>query len=119
SLATVTITVRPINDAPTLAVATFSVPENSAAGTAVGTAAGADVDGDALAYRIVAGNAGGAFAINSATGAITVANKDMLDYETTPVFTLTVRTTDPSGLYAEAAVTVKLIDVVEPRRVGA
>ena len=38
----------------------------------------------AITYSITAGNTGGAFAINAATGAITVANSGALDFETTP-----------------------------------
>ena len=53
-----------------------------------------DRDGQALAYSIVAGNTGGAFAIDPVTGAITVANPAALDFETTPVFVLTVSATD-------------------------
>ena len=53
------------------------------------TGADNDRDGQPLTYSIAAGNVGGAFAIDSATGAIKVANSAALDFETTPVFNLT------------------------------
>ncbi|MBL8866932.1 MAG: tandem-95 repeat protein [Planctomycetia bacterium] len=116
NLATVTITVRPVNDRPTLARAEFSVAENSPAGTSVGTIVGADVDGDALTYAITGGNRNGAFAIDPATGVITVANAAALDFETTRTFRLTVRVTDPSGRSDGARVVIRLLDVNENRR---
>ena len=115
---TVTITVAAVNDEPALAGATFAVAENSPAGTAVGRVAGTDVDGDPLTYSLVGGNAGGAFAVDPATGTITVANPALLDYETTPRFGLTVRAADPSGASADAAVTVDVTDVAEVLRVA-
>jgi VCBS repeat-containing protein len=93
--ATVVITVTDQNDAPTLNDAVFALPENSANGTAVGSVTATDPDaGQAFTYAITAGNGAGGFAINPATGAITVANSAALDFETTPVFTLTVSATD-------------------------
>jgi large repetitive protein len=119
NIATVNITVNPVNDAPTLNNYAYSIPENTPNGTQAGTVTGSDIDGDTLAYSIVGGNTGGAFAVNAATGAITVANSAMLDYETTPVFNLTVRATDPGNLSDDATVTIRLTDVSEPpRRIG-
>jgi len=66
-----------------------------------------------LTYSIVGGNTGGAFAINAATGQITVANTTAVDFETNPTFTLTVRVADNGSpvLSALATVTVILNDV--------
>ncbi|MEP6889825.1 MAG: cadherin-like domain-containing protein, partial [Nitrospirota bacterium] len=64
-------------------------------------------------YSITAGNTGGAFAINAATGAITVANSAALDFETTPSFTLTVQASDGT-LSDTAAITVNLNNLNEP-----
>ena len=101
------------NRAPVVNNQSFSVSENSPAGTVVGTVAASDPDGNTLSYSITAGNTGGAFAINASTGALTVANSAALDYETTPQFSLTVRVADPGGLSDTASVTVSLIDVAE------
>jgi hypothetical protein len=111
--ATVSVTVVPVNDAPTVTDAEFTLPELSPPGTVVGTVAGTDPDGDPLAYAITAGNTAGAFAIHPQTGKITVANAMALDFETTPVFTLTVRVQDPGGLTDTGTVTVRLTDVPE------
>ncbi|MFM9961234.1 MAG: beta strand repeat-containing protein [Planctomycetaceae bacterium] len=114
--ATVSLSIAAVNDAPTLSPATFSLPENSANGTSVGTASTSDPDvGDTKSFAILSGNTGGAFAINAATGAITVANTAVLDFETTPTFTLSVRVTDGGGLTSTANITVNLTDVVETK----
>ncbi|MFO1004813.1 MAG: NF038122 family metalloprotease [Planctomycetaceae bacterium] len=69
--------------------------ENVANGTIVGTVVASDVDaGQRLTYAIVDGNTGNAFAINPTTGQITVRNRLAVDYETNPVFQLTVQVTD-------------------------
>ncbi len=88
--------VIPTNQAPVVTPATFSIPENSPNGTNVGTpVAFTDADpGQTHTYAITAGNSGGAFAINAATGQITVANSAALDFEVTPTFSLTVQVTD-------------------------
>lgn len=111
-----TISVTDVNETPTLGGRKFSLPENTANGTAVGALTGADPDiGQTLSYSITAGNADGAFAIDSATGQITVANSAALDFEKTRKFTLQVLVTDSGGpnLSAAAAVTVNLTNVNE------
>ena len=71
--------------------------------------------GQTLAYQITAGNASGAFAIDSHTGQLTVANAAALDFETTPTFSLTVQVTDSgsSALSASATMTINLSNVNE------
>ncbi|WP_297696753.1 DUF2341 domain-containing protein, partial [uncultured Eudoraea sp.] len=79
---------------PVVTASAFSIDENSANNTVVGTVAAYDPDvGDTLTYAITAGNTNGAFAIDN-SGVITVANSAALDFETNPVFTLTVEATD-------------------------
>ena len=114
NLATVTLTVDPVNDAPEASDATFSLDENSADGSVVGTVSASDVDaGDTLSYAITGGDPTGAFAIDSATGEITVADSSQLDFETTPAFNLTVTVTDSGGLTGSAAVSVNIDNVNE------
>lgn len=114
---TVTINITDVNEAPVVTGGTFSLPENSANTTAVGTATGTDVDlpAQTFTWAITAGNTGGAFAINPATGAITVATTAALDFETNPSFALTVQATDNGAPTASgtALVTVNLINVNE------
>ena len=66
-------------------------------------------------YAITAGNTAGAFAIDALSGEITVANSTALDYETNPVFALTVEVTDSLGLTDAATVTINLSNVNEAR----
>ena len=114
--ATVTINVTDAggNEAPTIAAQTFSVAEDAAANTPVGTVTATDADNDGLTFTITAGNAigntGDAFAIGAGTGAITVAGT--LDHETTPTYTLTVQVSDGTAT-ANAAVTINVTDVNE------
>ncbi len=111
-----TISVNPVNDAPVLNNQSFSVDENAANGTSVGTVVASDPDaGDGLTYSITAGNTDGAFALDADTGEITVANRAALDYEAHPTFTLTVEVID-SGIPRRtdsATVTIRLHDVSE------
>ncbi len=113
---TITINLNDVNEAPVVSAATFSVDENSANGTVVGTVSASDPDaGQTLTYSIQAGDPNGAFAINASTGQITVANGSLLDYETTPSYSLTVRATDnaSSPLFGEATITINLNNVIE------
>ena len=109
------ITVTPVNDPPTIVPQTFTIAENSPNGTSVGTVAVVDPDlGDTKLFAITAGNASGAFAINQSTGAITVANSQLLNFEATPTFALTVQVTDSGNQSASNTITINLTDVVEP-----
>jgi uncharacterized protein VirK/YbjX len=112
---TVTINLTNVNEAPHVNAATFTIAENSAVNTAIGTVQGSDPDaGDPLTYSITGGNSLGAFAINSQTGAISVANVASLDFETHPTWPLTVQVTDSHGLTNTATVTINLTNVNEP-----
>ena len=111
--ASVTINLNDLNEAPTINDAAFNVDENATNGTAVGNVPVTDPDaGDTHVYSITAGNTGGAFAIDN-TGNITVANLTALNFETTPVFTLTVQIKDQggTGLTDTATITVNLNDL--------
>lgn len=115
--ATITIDINNLNETPVYADATYSLAENTANGASVGTATATDPDAaQTLTYSITAGNGAGVFAINAATGAITVADNTLLDYETQATsYALTVRATDngAGALYDDAAVTVNLTNLNE------
>jgi len=116
SSAVFTVSVLDINETPNLSNQTFTLNENSVAGTLLGTVVASDPDFDPLTYAITAGNTSGAFSINSATGELYVANAAALDFETTPVFNLTVRVTDDGTptLNRTATITVNLNNVTVP-----
>lgn len=104
------------NDAPIVANETWNLAENTAAGTAIGTVSASDPNpGQSLSYAIVAGNTGGAFAINANTGVVSVAQSAALDFETTQVFTLQVQATDNGtpALSGTGTITIHLQNVVE------
>jgi outer membrane biosynthesis protein TonB len=111
---TVAITVT--NTAPTVPDQVLSIDENSALGALVGTVIATDPDlADPLTYTIISGNSAGAFSIDAATGQIRVANPTLLDFETTPTYTLQVQVSDSGtpSLSDTANVTIQLNDVFE------
>jgi hypothetical protein len=69
-----------------------------------------DQDRDALVYSLRAGTP---FAINSATGVLTMASGS-LDFESTPSHAVSVTCTDPSGASATATITINVLDRPEP-----
>ena len=80
--ATITFNINDLNERPTLNNATFTLDENAANGTPVGTMVGTDPDGgDSLTYSIIGGNIGNAFAIDPVTGEITVNDISALNFE--------------------------------------
>lgn len=106
----------PVNQTPIVVAADFQLAENSAAGTTVGLAAANDPDaGQTLSYSIVGGNEAGAFAIDPATGEITVADSSALDFETQSLFELTVEVTDNGSPQASAlgVFSIHLLDQLE------
>jgi len=101
---------EPENTAPDVADQTFSVKEDVADGTAVGTVKATDAEKDKLAFSITSGNTGNAFAIAECAGTITVA--ETLDFETTPTYTLKVSVSD-GKLSSNANIIVNITDVDE------
>ncbi len=98
------------NDAPEFDSASyvFSVAEDAASGVEMGRVSATDPDADALIYSIEAGNGDRRFAIDGATGAITV--RAALDYEKASVYALAVRADDGNGGTARTAVLIGLIE---------
>lgn len=92
---TITINLINVNEAPIINDQSFSVVQNSAVGTTVGTVTASDPDaGQTLTYTILSGNTNSAFVINSSTGVLSVNNSSAINYTTTPAFTLVVKVTD-------------------------
>ena len=111
----VTVSLTDVNEAPAFADdvdTTLSVPENSAAGTSVGSAVTAtDPDDDALTYTL-SGTDAASFDIGSSTGQITTRADVTYDYESKSSYSLTVEASD-GKLSDSVAVTVSLTDVTE------
>jgi hypothetical protein len=116
SQATVTVSLTNVNEVPVINNQAFSVAENSANGTNVGTVVASDPDaGQTLTYSILSGNTSGAFAINASTGVLTVANSLALNFEMIPSFALVVKVQDngTGTLSSQATVTVSLTNINE------
>ncbi len=96
----------PVFDAPSYI---FTVAEDAAAGTAVGTVTATDSQGDTVSYAITEGNDDGVFAIDSATGQVTVASP--LDYAATPVHLLSIEAGDQHGNASTASAQVSVTSV--------
>lgn len=113
-IGTVTITVNGANDAPNFTGNTgpFSVTENVAIGTFVGSVSAPDPDGGStVAYAITGGNAAGDFTINAQTGVITTAGA--IDFESIPSYNLTVQASDGMGGLDTTPVTINVGNIVD------
>lgn len=108
--ATVTVNVTDVAEDPTFSPATytFSVAEDAAFGTTVGTLSATDPQNDISSYSITAGDPNSVFNVDSA-GNVTV--QGSLDFETTTTYTLTVQVQDMGGHNDTATVTVNVTDV--------
>ena len=110
--AQVTVTVRPLNDAPAFAAATAerSVSANAQPGANVGVPVIAtDVDDDALTYSL----SGASDFVIDDTGQIQVAPGVTLDRERTPSYDATVTATDRSNASDSITVTINVSNVNE------
>jgi PKD repeat protein len=99
NLATVAITVTPVNDAPTAANQALSTPEDTALPLTLG---GGDVDGDALEFAVVAGPAHGTLSGTAPALVYTPA----ADYHGPDAFTFTASDGQASSNVATVAITV-------------
>jgi Ca2+-binding RTX toxin-like protein len=109
----VAVTVNVTDVAPVVTAAqVFSIDETASTDATVGTVATTG-DKSSVVFSIVSGNTGGAFAMNAATGAITLASAGVLSRETTPSYTLTVRATDGTTM-SDVGVTVNVNATTPP-----
>ncbi|MYB77252.1 MAG: hypothetical protein F4X83_09185, partial [Chloroflexi bacterium] len=108
-------TAHPCNQAPAFGseTYTFTVAEDAATGTTVGTVSATDPnDEDSVTHSITAGNGDGKFSIDGSSGSITVAAA--LDYETTMAYSLTVQASDgKENGTATATVAITVTNVAE------
>ncbi len=115
--ATVTVNLLNVNEPPVIANQAFSINENSANGTTVGSIVASDPDaGQTLTYSILSGNTSGTFTINASSGVLSVADSTALDFEVTPFFALIIKVQDngTGTLNSQAKITINLLDVNEP-----
>lgn len=110
--ATINISVSDIE--PMVSNQNLAVDENASNGESVGTVALDPGDQNSVTFSITDGNLEGAFAINSSTGEITVANTPVIDFEQRPSFDLTVEVTDDGGTTTDTAIVTVDINDVSP-----
>ena len=101
---------EPANIAPRGLDATLALDENSPNGVILHTVGASDTNGDILFFNIDRGNTNNAFAIDEATGTLSVNNSFALDHESNTSFTLVVRVSD-GRLYDNVILTINLNDV--------
>jgi cadherin domain-containing protein/parallel beta helix pectate lyase-like protein/type IX secretion system substrate protein len=103
-----------LNNHPEISAQYFSVNENAANTTIVGTCTATDIDGDGYGFSILSGNTNNAFAISS-SGEVTVNTSSELDFETVPdnKYELIVQAEDDGigTLLDTCVVTINLNDV--------
>jgi hypothetical protein len=114
---TITIDITDVNEVPVIPVTgPFSVAENAGVNTVVGSVSATDPDaGQTITYSITGGNTGNVFSINTATGAIRIANTTYFDYELQSSYNLTIRATDngAGALFTSRTITIHVTDVAE------
>lgn len=88
-----------------------SIAEGAANGTYTGlTASSSDVNGGTVTYSLT-DDAGGRFAIDPSSGAVTVADGTLLDFETATAHVITVAAADESGAFTTQDFTIAVTDV--------
>ena len=110
------ITVDDTNDnAPIITAAqSFSIDENSANGSAIGTVVATDADASPTTYQdwtITSGNTNAAFAIDSSSGELSVAASSQLDHESTASYTLELSVSDGVNTASAETVTINVNDL--------
>ncbi len=111
----VTVTLSDINEAPTVNDQAFSVFENDANGTVLGTVIATDADAGAagqVSYAVSGGSGQAAFSVNASTGQVTVSNAAAFNLGGSP-YTLNLTVTDGGapGLSDTAVITINVQDV--------
>ena len=99
---------------PTINDQTFSIDENSVIGTFIGQVLASDEDGQITSFKIKSGNTDNAFDISETDGKITITNEDAIDYETNPVFTLSIEVKNNRNLTSVANISVNLNNIEIP-----
>ncbi|MEH7071026.1 tandem-95 repeat protein, partial [Priestia megaterium] len=106
AVSTVTVTVTPVNDAPTVPNYTFSTQEDS---PVIGAIVGTDVDGNPLSYQLQVAPTNGVAAVNA---------NGTFSYQPNPNFNgtdqFTVLVLDGQGGAAVSTVTINVIPVNDP-----
>ncbi|MGB7323624.1 MAG: cadherin domain-containing protein [Rubripirellula sp.] len=96
-LTRVTLTLNNVNEAPVVDQAMFLVTEGTLAGTSLGQVTATDPEGllgQSISFAIVGGPNQDAFAIDPASGLVTLVDADAVDFEVSQQLRFTVRVSD-------------------------
>ena len=101
------------NNLPVIGAQRFNINENAADGTRVGAVVATEADaGQTLsAWQVDGGSGTAVFAIDAASGAISVVDGSKLDFETTAPYTLNVSVYDGYRRSASQAVTINITNL--------
>lgn len=101
---------EPVTNAPTaIELSAAALPENSPAGTIVGSFSTTDADADDIFIYRLLDDAGGRFTLSGST--LTVANGLLLDFEQSDSASISVRVTDSQGHSFEKTFSIAVTDV--------
>ena len=97
----------------------YSIAENASNTDTVATVVASDADvtnsnSTLQSWTIESGDQNGVFQIDANSGEISVANAALLDFETTPVYTLGVSVTDGTNQSVTEDVVINVLDINEP-----
>jgi large repetitive protein len=112
---TLTITINPVNDAPSALDQNFAIGETATHGDTIGTLVASDIENHTLSFSLSSGDIG-LFTLNSATGLLTANGVSPFDYETSTEHTISIDITDDGTPTATTTitVTVTILDEVDP-----
>ena len=111
------------NQAPAFSTAarTLTVAENPGSGTVLGTISATDLDNDTLTYSVSGADLAAFnddFALDTATGRITVKSGATIDFESRSSYTVTLTATDPDIDTDTVTVTINVTNIEEPGSVS-
>ncbi len=120
--ATITITIGNIPEVPILQNTSMSIMENELSGAVVGTilidTTSAD-SGDSTITDITLSGTGNSNFVADTSGQITLSSTSTIDYETTPVYTLSAVATNAAGTSASVTVTIDIGNYVfDPTKIA-
>ncbi|WNB18269.1 BspA family leucine-rich repeat surface protein [Marivirga arenosa] len=109
---TITVNLNDVAEAITASPFTATIDENPAANQVLGSVNATSSDGTSLTYSLVADGDASAFAINTSSGELTVADIAKFDFETNPTLTTIYEATNGTTT-AQGSITITLNDLAE------
>ncbi len=114
---TITISLKDVNEPPTITTTELTFDENATVGTVVGSIQAIDADQQqTLQYTIIGGTAANRLEFVGTTNQVRVTSGAIFDFETEPTASLAVRVTDsgsPSGS-VDSTITLRILNKNDP-----